>query len=67
MRDVPFDATVEFQRFKEIMRGVLSVSKVRLDELVKAAKATSPRNGNPDAPGQKRAMNRGTKERRRAG
>jgi len=55
MRDGPFDATPEFKRFKEVMRGVLSVSKARLDELVKAAKEDSPRNGDPHAPGRKRA------------
>lgn len=55
MRDGPFDATPEFKRFKEVMRGVLSVSKKRLDELVEQAKRESPRNGNPDAPGRKKA------------
>jgi len=54
MKDGPFDASPEFKHFKEVMRGVLSVSKKRLDELVERAKEKSPRNGNPNAPGQKR-------------
>jgi len=59
MKEEPaFDKTPEFQHFKEVMRDVLSVPKKRLDELVKEAKAQSPRNGNPDAPGQKRAKRR---------
>jgi hypothetical protein len=58
MKAAPFDSTPEFQHFKEVMRDVLSVSKKRLDELVKAAKDTSPRRGNPDAPGQRRAKKR---------
>jgi hypothetical protein len=49
-----FDATPEFQHFKEVMRGVLSVSKKRLDELVRSAKENSPRNADPRAPGQKK-------------
>jgi hypothetical protein len=48
------DATPEFARFKEVMRGVLSVSKKRLDELVKASRAASPRNGDGRSPGRKR-------------
>ena len=55
MKAAPFDSTPEFQRFKEVMRGVLAVPKTRLDELVRLAKETSPRNGDPHAPGQKRA------------
>lgn len=55
MRDGPFDATPEFKHFKEVMRGVLSVSKKRLDELVRASKEHSPRSGDPKAPGRKRA------------
>lgn len=55
MKAAPFDSTPEFQHFKDVMRKVLAVPKNRLDELVRAAKENSPRNGNPDAPGQKRA------------
>jgi len=40
------------------MRGILAVPKKRLDELVRVAKETSPRNGNPHAPGQKRVKKR---------
>jgi hypothetical protein len=59
MKDGPFDAKPEFKRFKDVMRGVLAVSKKRLDELVQEAKEKSPRNGNPHAPGQKRAVKQG--------
>ena len=55
MKAAPFDSTPEFQHFKEIMRAVLAVPKNRLTELVRKAKEESPRNGNPNAPGQKRA------------
>jgi hypothetical protein len=55
MKAAPFDSTPEFQRFKEVMRAVLAVPKKRLDELVQKAKDESPRNGDPNAPGQKRA------------
>jgi hypothetical protein len=58
MKAEPFDSIPEFQHFKDVMRGVLSVSKRRLDELVKAAKDNSPRKENSHAPGQKRAANR---------
>jgi hypothetical protein len=54
MKATPFNSTPEFQHFKDVMRAVLAVPKKRLDELVLAAKETSPRNGNPHAPGQKR-------------
>jgi len=53
MKEPAFDSTPEFQHFTEVMRGVLSVPKKRLDELVAAAKETSPRNGNRSAPGRK--------------
>jgi hypothetical protein len=52
MKAAPFDSTPEFRHFKEVMRGVLAVPKKRLDELVRAAKENSPRNGDPHAPGQ---------------
>jgi hypothetical protein len=55
MKAAPFDSTPEFQHFKEVMRSVLTVPKKRLDELIRAAKENSPRNGNPHAPGQRRA------------
>jgi uncharacterized tellurite resistance protein B-like protein len=58
MKAEPLDSTPEFQHFKEVMRGVLSVSKKRLDELVRAARENSPRNGDPYAPGQKRVKRR---------
>jgi hypothetical protein len=53
MKEPAFDATPEFQHFKEVMRGILAVPKKRLDELVKEARENSPRNGDPHAPGQK--------------
>jgi hypothetical protein len=53
MKEPAFDSTPEFQRFTEVMRGVLSVPKKRLDELIAEAKDTSPRRGNKNAPGRK--------------
>jgi hypothetical protein len=50
-----FDSTPEFQRFKDVMRKLVAVPKAELDALVQAAKETSPRKGNPHAPGRKRA------------
>jgi hypothetical protein len=58
MKEPSFDSTPEFQQFREVMRGVLAMSKARLDELVREAKEDSPRNGNPMAPGRKRARKR---------
>jgi hypothetical protein len=55
MKEPTFDSTPEFQLFTEVMRGVLSVPKKRLDELVAVAKKTSPRNGRRNAPGRKKA------------
>jgi hypothetical protein len=55
MKEPAFDATPEFQHFTNVMRGVLSVPKKRLDKLVAAAKETSPRNGDRNAPGRKAA------------
>ncbi len=52
----PFDTTPEFKHFTEVMRGVISLSKKRLDELVKASKEASPRNGDQKAPGRKRNL-----------
>ena len=54
MKAEPFDSTPAFQHFRDVMRGVLSLSKKRLDELVHEAKEKSARNGDPHAPGQKR-------------
>ena len=58
--DVPnsFGSTPEFQRFKNVMRKLVAVPKAELDALVRAAKETSPRRGNPRAPGRKRAKRR---------
>jgi len=64
MKAAPFDATQEFQHFKDVMRGVLAVPKKRLDELVREAKENSPRNGDPHAPGQKRMKRRKAKPKR---
>ena len=49
-----FDSTVEFQRFKNVMRKLIAVPKAELDALVQAAKEASPRKGDPHAPGRKR-------------
>jgi hypothetical protein len=43
MKGERFEATPEFKNFKEVMRGVLSVPKERLDELVKSSKQNLPR------------------------
>jgi hypothetical protein len=61
MKAAPFDSTPEFQHFKDVMRGVLAVPKKRLDELVQKAKDNSSRNGDPEAPGRKRATRRRNK------
>jgi hypothetical protein len=53
MKEPSFDSTPEFRHFKEVMRGVLTVPKKRLDELVREAKENSPRNGDLHAPGQR--------------
>jgi hypothetical protein len=58
MKVPSFDSTPEFRHFKDVMRGVLAVPKKRLDELVAKAKEESSRNGDPHAPGQKRAKRR---------
>ena len=62
MKEPTFDSTPEFQHFKEVMRGVLSVPKARLDDLVKEAKKISPRKGNPLAPGRKKARLRSSRK-----
>jgi hypothetical protein len=48
-----FKATPEFANFTDIMKQLLKVPKAELDERVRAAKAASPRMGNPKSPGQK--------------
>jgi hypothetical protein len=53
MKVEPFDSTAEFRHFQEVMRAILAVPKKRLDALVLAAKISSPRNGDPQAPGRK--------------
>jgi hypothetical protein len=58
MKEPAFDKTPEFEHFKEVMRGILTVPKKRLDELVRAAKENSPRKGDPHAPGQKSVAKR---------
>jgi hypothetical protein len=54
MEPPSFDSTPEFAHFTEQMRKLIAVPKARVDELVKQAKESSPRNGNPHAPGRKR-------------
>jgi hypothetical protein len=63
MKEPAFDSTPEFQHFKEVMRGVLKVSKERIDELVHQASQHSARKDNPNAPGRKRIA-RHTKQKR---
>jgi uncharacterized tellurite resistance protein B-like protein len=64
MKAAPFDSTPEFQHFKEVMRQVLAVPKKRLDELVRAAKENSPRNGDPHAPGHKSVKRRSSRKKK---
>jgi len=59
MKPASFDSTLEFQNFKDVMRKLMAVPKAELDELVRASKEESPRNGNPHAPGRKRTKPRG--------
>lgn len=49
-----FKASPEFRKFKGIMRRLLKVPKSELDQRVVAAKSSSPRAGNPAAPGRKK-------------
>jgi hypothetical protein len=62
MKRPSFDNTPEFEHFKSVMGGVLAVPKARIDKLIREAKDSSPRNGDPHAPGRKptkrRAKNR---------
>ena len=52
-----FEASPEFRTFKRVMKKAMKVSKPELDELVRHAKETSPRFGNPNAPGRKPKQN----------
>ena len=53
-----FEATPEFGRFKEAMREILAVPKAVLDKRVEESKASSPRKGDPKAPGRKAKQRR---------
>jgi hypothetical protein len=53
-----FEASPEFRKFKSAVRKVLKVTKAELDERVRQAKETSPRFGNPNAPGRKSKFSR---------
>jgi hypothetical protein len=48
-----FEASPEFKKLKSAMRRLLKVPKAELDKRVTRAKSTSPRAGNPNAPGRK--------------
>ena len=48
-----FKVSPEFRKFKGFMRKLLKVPKSELDHRVRTAKETSPRAGNPNAPGRK--------------
>jgi hypothetical protein len=64
MKEPAFDATPEFQHFKDVMRRVLKVPKARLDELVHEAQRESPRRNNPHSPGRKRRITASPKKKR---
>jgi len=53
MKPASFDSTPEFAHFKDVMRKLIAVPKAEVDELVKASKDASPRNGDKHAPGRK--------------
>jgi hypothetical protein len=53
MKPASFEATPEFRNFDAFMRKIITVSKSELDAMVRAAKETSPRNGDRHAPGRK--------------
>lgn len=55
MKPASFDASPEFQHFRDVMRKLMAVPKAELDQLVQAAKDSSPRKDNPNAPGRKSA------------
>jgi len=48
-----FESSPEFRAFKRAMKKLLKVPKTELDALARYAKETSPRAGNPNAPGRK--------------
>jgi hypothetical protein len=48
-----FRGTLEFRKFNGIMRRLLKVPKMDLDNMVKISKERSPRFGNPNSPGRK--------------
>jgi hypothetical protein len=48
-----FEAQLEFQHFKTVMKRLIAVPKAALDRKVRRAKKRSPRAGNPNAPGRK--------------
>jgi hypothetical protein len=50
-----FENTPEFRKFTEGMKKLLEVPKAELDAMVAAAKQSSPRAGNPRAPGRKKS------------
>ena len=48
-----FLGSPEFRRFRSGMKKLIKVSKAELDAMIGHAKRTSPRAGNPKAPGRK--------------
>jgi hypothetical protein len=48
-----FEAQPEFERFKEVMRRIIMVSKSEIDARVERARENSPRANNPNSPGRK--------------
>jgi hypothetical protein len=66
MKTAPFDSTPEFQHFTDVMRKLIQVPKAEVDAMVKEAHDSSPRKGNPKAPGRKRKAPRRTKTKRQS-
>ena len=58
MKPTPFNSTTEFAHFRDVMSKLIQVPKAEVDALVKKAADTSPRKGNPGAPGRKRIKRR---------
>ena len=50
-----FRESLEFRRLRTGMKRLLKVPKVELDRRIAGAKEASPRAGNPNAPGRKKA------------
>jgi len=48
-----FIATPEFRRLKKGMRKIVKVSKAEIEDRVQRARLSSPRAGNPNAPGRR--------------